>query len=298
MKSKLFLSGVFLLLLCLSGECNDLSKSKIHHILVDGKNREYLLHIPKNLPENAALVFVLHGYTDHAQNMMNTTEMNKIADKNGFAVCYPQGLTDERGNTFWEVGYTFTQSKKVDDVNFLSELAVHLQNEFKLSSQNTFATGMSNGGDMSIMLACEAPEVFKAVAPVCGCMMKCNFEACNSTKPIPVFLINSTADSTTYWNGDMLDKQGWGAYLPVKENLDFWIKKNLCTSIVTDTVPDIDKNDRSYVITEKYSSTKNGNQVWFYKVVNGGHDWPGYSGNKDINASQEVWNFFSLFIKP
>jgi len=30
-------------------------------------------------------------------------------------------------------------------------------------------------------------------------------------------------------------------------------------------------------------------------VVNGGHDWPGWSGNMDINASREVWNFFKNY---
>ena len=37
-------------------------------------------------------------------------------------------------------------------------------------------------------------------------------------------------------------------------------------------------------------------EVWLYEVVNGGHDWPGASGNFDINASVDIWNFFSMFM--
>jgi hypothetical protein len=47
------------------------------------------------------------------------------------------------------------------------------------------------------------------------------------------------------------------------------------------------------VVTEKHINGINNNEVWLYKVVNGGHDWPGVWGNMDINVSEEVWNFFS-----
>jgi len=40
----------------------------------------------------------------------------------------------------------------------------------------------------------------------------------------------------------------------------------------------------------------NNNEVWLYKVVNGGHEWPGAWGNMDINAGEEVWNFFSQYL--
>jgi hypothetical protein len=30
-------------------------------------------------------------------------------------------------------------------------------------------------------------------------------------------------------------------------------------------------------------------------VLGGGHDWPGSSGNMDIDASEEVWNFVSRY---
>ena len=38
------------------------------------------------------------------------------------------------------------------------------------------------------------------------------------------------------------------------------------------------------------------NNVWFYKVEGGGHDWPGAWGNQDINASEEIWKFFKKHI--
>ncbi len=263
-------------------------------IKIGGKQREYILYLPSNLPENSPLVFVIHGYTDNAQNMMKTTGFNAIADENKFAVCYPQGLTDKEGKTFWEVGYSFKQSLEVNDVEFLTGLATYLQKKYRISKAKTFATGMSSGADMCVMLACKAPNIFKAVAPVCGCIMKSVYDQSQNSKPIPVFMISSTADKITWWNGDLPDNQGYGPYLSTPDLLKFFVEKNKCTQIKVDTLPDIIQQDSSFVISERHLNGINGNEVLFYKVVNGGHDWPGWSGNRDINASREIWNFFKM----
>ena len=102
------------------GRKNDLHGVLHQKILVDQLVREYMLYMPANLRAEAPLVLVCHGYTDHAENMMQQVAMNGIADEHGFAVCYPQGWTDSKGNTFWEVGYTFTADRNINDVKFLS----------------------------------------------------------------------------------------------------------------------------------------------------------------------------------
>ena len=43
-------------------------------------------------------------------------------------------------------------------------------------------------------------------------------------------------------------------------------------------------------------SPKN-NEVWFYTVDGGGHDWPGSWGNRDMSATEEIWKFFSHHLK-
>jgi len=263
---------------------------------IDGISREYMLYLPDSLPLNAPLVFVFHGFTDNAESMMNWSRMNVVADKNKFAVCYPQGLKDEQGRTFWEVGYSFTQNQHVDDVKFVTYLTTYLQDKYELSSENTFATGMSNGAEMCIVLGCKAPEVFKAIAPVCGCFMKSTFDSIREIKPVSIFMINGTGDNTTSWEGDMDGAQGWGAYLPVRTTFNFFVEKNGCTQVAIDTIADVNRNDGSFVVSEKHTKGINDNLVWLYTVVNGDHDWPGSSGNMDIDASKEVWSFFNLFL--
>jgi len=285
--------------LFLASACN---RDNIHGLInsgieVDGRSREFILYLPDSLPDSSPLVFVIHGFTDNAENMMNSTRMNAIADREKFAVCYPQGLKEKEGRTFWEVGYAFTQDQELDDVKFLTTLARHLQDKYNLSQLNTFATGMSNGAEMCMVLSCKAPDVFKAVVPVCGCFMKSTFESIRVTRPIPVLMINSTTDRTTSWDGDIENKQGWGAYLPVRTSFDFFVNNNFCNQAAIDTLPNTNSDDGSFVIAEKHSGCKGDNQVWLYTVVNGDHDWPGASGNMDIDASQEAWDFFKLFMQ-
>ena len=47
--------------------------------------RKYLLHLPEDLPDNAPLVFLLHGYHGKAKNVARIG-MNRLADQHGFAV--------------------------------------------------------------------------------------------------------------------------------------------------------------------------------------------------------------------
>jgi len=269
------------------------AKSQMHDFVIDDQTREYYLYLPNSLTVNAPLVLVLHGYSSSAVSMMNYSGMNRIADANGFAVCYPQGLLDQWDNAFWSVGYSFHENLDVDDVGFLTALAQYLQSEYNLSSENTFCTGMSNGGDMCYLLTCQAPNVFGAVAPVAGCMMEWIYSSCNPEKPIPLFEIHGTQDGITYWEGDMDDNQGYGPYLDVPTTIDFWVQLNVCTQQVTAILPDIYPEDGSIVASEKHINGMNGNEVWLYKIINGGHDWPGSSGNMDIDSSEEIWDFFS-----
>ena len=85
-----------------------------------GIDRSYTIHLPADLPSDAPLVVVLHGYTGKADP--DRFGMNATADRHGFAVCYPQGERDGRGKTCWNVGYPFQADMRIDDVKFLSDL--------------------------------------------------------------------------------------------------------------------------------------------------------------------------------
>lgn len=263
------------------GYCDGIPES--YSFVHDGLVRQYYLYEPALLEEGAPLVFVMHGYGGSANGIISYSGMNAIADQYGFAVCYPNGTIDQSGARFWNVGYSMHQNEIVNDVDFLSSLAQYLQEEYNLSSQNTFSTGMSNGGDISYMLACQAPNIFSAIAPVAGCMMTWIFESCDPSLSIPVLEIHGTNDNVTWWEGDPNDLGGWGPYVGTEEGIELWVDINSCTS-----------NENNFLlgmntIKHRYFDCIDNKEVWLYEVVNGGHDWPNYS-------SQEIWNFFLQFI--
>jgi len=227
---------------------------------------------------------------------MGYSDLNDLADQNGFVVCYPQGLIDNWDYRFWNVGYEFHSNETHDDVGFVKALAYYLQVQYQLSSYNTYSTGMSNGGDMSYLLACQASDVFRAVAPVAGCMMTWIYDSCEPIRPIPVFEIHGTDDDVTWWEGaDENNNDGWGPWESVDTTFNFWTEINECTEYTVDTLPNVNTTDGSFVIGHKNIHGINDNEVWLYEVVNGGHDWPGAWGNMDINASAEIWGFLDQF---
>jgi len=262
----------------------------------EGVNRQYIYYEPSELNENRPLVFVMHGYTGDANSMRGYSEMNQIADQYGFAVCYPRGTRDSGGNRFWNVGYAFHGGETVNDVGFLTSLAEYLQTTHSLNSDFTFATGFSNGGEMCYMLACQAYNTFKAVAPVAGMIMQDILNECDDSPPIPLFEIHGSQDDVTPLSGDPDNNDGWGSYPSISSTINYFAEKNQTTSSETLTLPNIVPSDGSFVVSEKYLNGTNNNEVWYYEVVGGGHDWPGAWGNMDIDAGEEAWLFFQHHI--
>ena len=265
----------------------------------DKIDREYLLYTPSNLEDNAPLVFVFHGYTGSANDIMDYCGMNEVADENGFAVCYPQGTEDQYGNNFFNVGYDFQNNPQVDDLGFIVALAEYLQETHQFSSTNTFSTGMSNGGDFSYLLACQASETFRAIAPVAGLIMQEIYNNCSPTEPVPVFETHGTDDNVSLYDGDLNNNDGWGAYLDIPTTIDYWVNQNNLTDVTFIELPDTNPNDGSIIESYTYTSASSNNEVWLYKVIGGGHDWPGsWGGNMDVNISEEIWRFFNQMSLP
>jgi poly(3-hydroxybutyrate) depolymerase len=73
-----------------------------------------------------------------------------------------------------------------------------LKSELCIDTTRIFAEGFSMGGSMSYALACEAPDMFRAVAvhsggPMSGCNKK--------NKPVAYFMTHGTQDATCTYPG-------------------------------------------------------------------------------------------------
>ncbi|HUM52090.1 MAG TPA: PHB depolymerase family esterase [Chitinophagales bacterium] len=287
MKQLLLIITTFIITIFGITSCSIVDNVPLSTISVDGKTRQYYFYKPAKLQAGTPLLIVLHGYGDNAFSIMNLKGFNKIADRNNFAVCYPQGTKDNKGINFWNVGFKGHETETIDDVHFIEFLVNKLVSENNLDATRVFVTGESNGGFMCNMLATRKPHLFKAIAPVIGSMTHKIYDSSAATIPIPVMMINGTSDVVVPWSGDT-------AYdmLPIDTVINFWTRTNRSTHLTIDTLPDINKLENSIVIRYKNSDADFKNQVWLYKIVNGGHIWPNYFTKKDFDASEEIWTFF------
>lgn len=258
-----------------------------------GMEREYWLYLPSGMKENAPLVILMHGYGGKAEGYR--PEMIAVAEENGFALCYPQGAVDGKGKTCWNVGYPFQEGLKTDDVDFLCTLARHLQKEHDLSRQNTFLTGMSNGGEMCYLMAYLRPDVFTAFAPIAGLSMEWSYRKFDAKKAVPLMEVHGTADKTSRWAGDPDNEGGWGSYLAVPQAVAYWAAQAKCTHEETTEMPPV----RNKVILHTY---KGGEPAWkggpdievrLYEVVGGKHTW----ALNDMDTCREIWKFFSIYLR-
>ena len=114
----------------------------------------------------APLIFVLHGGGGSASSMELLTRgaFNRIADREGAIVVYPEGV-DRHWNDGRDLPETAAR-ENIDDVGFILALIEEVARQYSLDRGRIFSTGISNGGFMSMRLACDAAETFAAVAPV------------------------------------------------------------------------------------------------------------------------------------
>ena len=200
-----------------------------------GEVRTYWLYVPEGASPATPLVLVLHGYGGSAEGYCPS--MLEVAEREGFAVCYPQGEKDAKGKTGWNVGYDVQQGLERDDIGFVKALVKHLRKTHHIGKDNVFMSGMSNGGEMTYFMAYMYPDLFRAYATIAGLTMQWAYKEWKAKKPVPLMEVHGTADKTSMWEGDPTDTGGWGAYIAVPAAVGYWAAQARCTHEEMTTLP-------------------------------------------------------------
>jgi polyhydroxybutyrate depolymerase len=267
-------------------------------VKVDGGERTYILHVPLSYDgsQPVPLVIDLHGGGGNASTQMRTSQFSALADEKGFIVAYPYGtgrldnkLLTWNGGTC--CGYAF--ENQVDDVGFIRALIADLESQYKIDPKRIYATGLSNGGLMSFRLACDASDLFAAVAPVAGTL---KYPRCNPSEPVSIIEFHGTEDGRIGYNGGAgPDSLVDVPFNSVKDSIDFWLEADQCDPTPqTEIFSDI-KHDT-------YSKCSDGIAIELYTIIGGKHAWPGSGGpawdggdqpTQTISATDLIWEFFS-----
>lgn len=260
-------------------------RSGTHHLTFDGRDRTFMLDVPRNLKPGAPLVMVFHGFTGSAKDVREVTGFAKVSEAHGFVAVYPQGTRDSKGRTFFNVGYEFHRDQTVDDVRFARGLAARLTRDLGLDPRAVFATGFSNGGDLSFFLGAQREPFVAAIAPVAGTMMQSWAKGFRPAARIPVLAVNIRDDQTTLWDGDINNRDGWGAYLGTEAVMDLWVN-GLALERSERT------NAGKTVQLRHWSTASDSTEARLYALEAGGHHWPRTLGNESGTTAETIWRFF------
>ena len=271
-----------------------------------GRERTFFVYAPAaHAQALVPLVVVLHGGggTGGGMEWLTRGSFNRIADREGAVIVYPDGIgkgwNDGRSND----NATASQDG-VDDVAWLRALPGILAAKFPIDLERVYVTGISNGGLMSYRLACDAADVFAAVAPVAANMSVDLAPVCRPVRSISVAIINGTDDPVMPWGGGPV-KVLWlkrGSVLSTSQTVARLSELDHCSGMrdvggVTDAVP----NDGTSVVANA-AQCAGGAELMLYEVRGGGHTWPQgepYLGprlvgrvSQELDATGKLWAFF------
>lgn len=292
-----------LIVLAMLGDANRLGAGDHRRELaVDGRDRDYLIHVPRKRAPAAGwpIVLIYHGGGTNADLMMRVCGMNDKADEAGFLAVYPNGtgrvsrvLTFNAGNCCG-----VAQRDGVDDVKFTHAVLDDLRRLLAVDRKRIYATGMSNGAIMAYRVASEMADRIAAIAPVAGPM---GTRTCSPSQPVPVCHFHGTADAfAPYKGGKGTRSLTKTDFFSVDHSIKAWVRANGCRA--TPQIQTLRKKieDGTSVTKFIYAGGKQGAEVVLYRIEGMGHTWPGIDSGrrflgattKNISANDVMWEFF------
>jgi polyhydroxybutyrate depolymerase len=245
-------------------------------VTVGGAERTFLLHVPPSYDPARAMpaVLALHHRGGSATTMRELTGLDAKADREGFLVAYPEGV----GGQFNAFGCCGVQ----DDVGFVKAAAGRLVEQWHADPDRIFLAGVSNGGDLTLRAAVEAPGVFAAIGVVSGGFAGGRTEAADykPAKAVSVVTLIGAADpqAATFRTG-----------------VDTWRSRLACAapSAAAGGEPAVHRT---------VTRCQDGSDVDASVIDGGGHAWFGATkgeladtaaGGPKVQATEVLWAFFA-----
>ncbi len=282
-------------------------EAQCESLAFDGRERSYRLYVPPRLATPAALLVVLHGGGGGGAGMEALTGrgFNRRADETGALVVYPDGVGHG-----WNDGRHDLKSRSVkdnvDDVGFLRALVEALGRRYPLDHERVYVTGISNGGMMTLRLACEASDTFRGFVAVAASLGEDLAARCRPAAARPVAVIDGTADPIVPFGGGEVRVlwAGRGRVIGAEATVAAFRGFAGCTAVASEPPLDRIADDGTVLVVRRATGCLSGASVVLYEVQGGGHAWPGglrYARewligkvSRELDATEETWRFLGL----
>jgi polyhydroxybutyrate depolymerase len=211
--------------------------------------RNYAVHVPKGYDCHVPtpILYCLHGLGQNGYSFCvggtstpkRTGGMVAKADEAGFIVVMSSGLQPSAA-----------------DIQVIRDIFKQLETHLNIDHKRVYATGHSLGGSLSLMLACNAADLFTAVAPNAWTVIS---GACAPAKPIAVLASHGDADKIAP-PGDL------GATMMTLATADG------CSAMETPATVPASGGDTTCLT---HAGCKGGVEVTYCTIKGGGHTWFG-----------------------
>lgn len=248
-------------------------------ILSGGVQRTALLYVPPApAGQRLPLLVGLHGAG--GKFFQPYSGFSVLAAAEGFIAVYPNPIEEYDGHTFWNLD---PAAGGPDDVQFISDLLEYLESNLCVDTSRVYAAGVSNGGGMADLLACQLSASFAAFASIAGGYSA--LPRCQPTNPVSVIEVHGTADTVVPYDG--LPPDGAGAVWPW---LGDWRALDGChaPATVSRIAPRVKRYD--------WSDCADGTAVEHLEIYGDGHQLPGglppdRGQTSTVSAPWLVWSF-------
>lgn len=305
---------IIALLIFLLLHCADATASRLRRDVLEwqGAERSYFYYLPDKLigKANAPLLLVLHGAgPSDGDEIAKSWGFVEEAEKQGVIAVFPNGV-DSQWNDGRGVSFRRGDNSGIDDVGFLSAIIDHFIRSFGADASRVYMTGASNGGMMTLRMACERPDKLTAIAPMLASLPENTYKTCRPGKSLPVMMLNGTKDDIVPYDGGAVTLFGheFGNVVPVDRTVDLWVTRNACdaTPIVEPQEQYKPEEEVKSITTELYTNCASGKPIILYRLEGGKHSipslhrrksWFTFDNEGDFEAAKEIMRFFSQYKK-
>ena len=225
-------------------------------LTVDGAARTALVHMPAQWDGTTRVPVVLsfHGLGSAAEQQRTTDGFVARSDTDNFIVVHPQA-----GGTLGALGAAW-DLEGTSEVEFVKALLDDLETKACIDPSRVYATGLSYGGAMTDLLACNLANRIAAAAPVSAYLPKI---PCRPSQPVPMISFHGTEDQLLPYAGG-----GRSSQVPFEEWGADWAKRNGCKGQP--------KEQQFEPTVEELAYAGCSEPVDLYRVHENGHTWPGH----------------------